>query len=869
MRSALAVVGGALGVLAVAYVHGNEPDKGDGVMASLHQTLAEPAVAGLAAFAAVLLMASGVRHLIFEFLAWWPGRIVVEEFAPTEEVGEVDATRLTAAFRDRLVRSHLQSPEPVPAPAQHGDFLDVLTAGAADVGTLFTGFLRILRAAKPSHAYEVRGALLSRDRAPGCGVTVHVVRLPGKAGQGETFWDSSWDGAIRQAADHATASILPRTRRCNSPWSGWRGFHMPSELFHSYERAAELEREHRYDEALGFYFDALELDPMNLGLRLQIGFLQERLALFLDALATYESILEVARPGRNSVAADAAEGTPAAIAVDHPRDLTLGKRARRDALRRRHRSPARRDRDRVLLVARYRRAILLGGQELPRQWAIRKSGRGKNRRDSERKQLRQGLRPALLELIEEAEERGTDELGDVIPSCLLKRLRAGGSLRLGKDDVHTVLAEPKRDVLPDRLLLQLEELLVHSALHELSELKGVLPVTAPATDLTKHAVDLARLWMGERLRRLAPKLSPEVELEVAVSADELQRRVRDMDGFGRRFKCWQEHYNAACIYALPLLARDERRDKSQVRALTALAVKCLQRAVSCADSGYIASRRDWLLSDDPDLDGLRADPAFKRFETTYFPAAARLPKRPRELHKWEVSLYTFGLLSRTAEIWEQTWQDRKSSLGPAVEAENLVAWAKVELAVWKRVQKVAVNHRHWQSRLALVEDMRKWGMEQGFGPLEVRFPRFRDGDALSIDDEDTGAPDMGAMVKKNDALLETLAETIEPPADESSACRLITDLDGWHSELAGLDLAGWRLRRAYIARLCESHASLWRALRRYLDNGDAHLDKKLASAIGATEEMWVAAQRRWRGGDLVGPRGRRSNGARPRVAAAV
>ena len=37
---------------------------------------------------------------------------------------------------------------------------------------------------------------------------------------------------------------------------------------------------------------------MNIALRLQIGFLQEKLALFLDALATYESILEVARPAR-------------------------------------------------------------------------------------------------------------------------------------------------------------------------------------------------------------------------------------------------------------------------------------------------------------------------------------------------------------------------------------------------------------------------------------------------------------------------------------------------------------------------------------------------------------------------------------------
>jgi tetratricopeptide (TPR) repeat protein len=165
----------------------------------------------------------------------------------------------------------------------------------------------------------VKGGLVTGEAAPGCGVTVHVVRLPGKAGTGQTFWDSSWDAAIRRAADHATASILPRTRLCRSPWSGWRGFHLPWTLFHCYERAAELERERRYDEALDLYYKALEQEPMNLGLRLQIGFLQEKLALFADALATYESILEVARPGRNAVGAESGDATPAAVAADNPR----------------------------------------------------------------------------------------------------------------------------------------------------------------------------------------------------------------------------------------------------------------------------------------------------------------------------------------------------------------------------------------------------------------------------------------------------------------------------------------------------------------------------------------------------------------------
>lgn len=846
----VAVLVGAVGLVAVAYVHGNKPATDDGLVTSLHNTLAEPAVAAVAGFAMALLVAWGVRQLVFEFLAWWPGRIIVEEFATGPDVGAADATRLTADFRARLVRSHLQSPAPVPAPAQQGDFLDVLTAGAADVGTLFTGLLRVLRATKPYHAYEVRGALLTRDTPPTCGVTVHVVRLPGKAGPGQTFWDSSWDGAIRRAADHATASILPRTRRCLSPWSGWRGFHMPSKLFHSYERAAELEQDRRYDEALAFYYKALEQDPMNLGLRLQIGFLQEKLALFVDALATYESILEVARPGRNAVGADAGDARPAAVAADHPPDFVLGRRSRRDRLRRFHRSTARRDRDGVLLVAKYRRAILMGGQELPRQWAIATSGPQPNRRDSQRRQLRQRLRPALHELFEEA--AGSD-----------------GPARLGAADLRKVLAEPKGDQLPEGIRLELEELLVHAALQDLSELRSQLPAVRLATGLTRDAVDLARLWMCERLRGLAAELAPGSAPAGIVSADELRRSVRRIEGRTRGFKSWQEHYNAACIYALPLLPRDHRPDEPEIRALSALAIERLEKAVACADSGYVASRRDWLLSDDPDLDGLRADPAFKRFEAMFFPAAARTPKRPRELHKWEVSRYTFALLSATAEVWEGTWRRRAGSLGADLDAQKLVEWAEVELAVWKRVRKVAVNHRHWQSRMALVEDMRRWGMEHGFGPLEVRFPRFSEEDAMSLDEEETGIADVRAIVAENDALLDTLAVAIECPEEVSRGCRLITDLDGWHSDLARLDLTGWRLRREYTARLCESHASLWRALLGYLENDGENLDKRLARAIRETKDLWMVTQRRWRGGALIGPRGKRSNGLKPRAGAGV
>lgn len=786
------VLGGVAALVLVAFLHGKEPPKSERFWASLHDTLAEPAVTGLAVFAVGLVVAWGVRHLVFDYLVWRPGPIITEEFVASSEMDGADPKQLTAAFRDRLASSHLQAAAPVPAPAPQGNFLDVVTAGGGNGGGLVGSLLNLLRAAVPDHAYEVKGTLVGRADPPGCGVTVHVARASGEAEPVKTFWDASWEGAIRQAADHATAAILPRTRHSRSPWSGWRGFELPWELFHSYERAAELERERRYDEALDLYYKALELDPMNLGLRLQIGFLQEKLALFIDALATYQGIVEVVRPGERPAVSP---------------DLPLTSRARRDGLRQSYRVPERRDRERVLVVARYRRAILLGGRELPRQWALRRSGARTTRRDAQRHQLRERLRPALTDLF-------------------LKQ-----APRPGKDELEAVLAQPEEKSEPE-LWRRFEELLVRTAIQELSKLRNEFPRVGRLRDreLTKKAVDLSALWMQQRLARILS--------EPVLAADELEQSIRTIEG-RRRFRGWQEHYNAACVYALPLLATNPERAGAEVDDLSTLAVERLKMAIACADSGYIRSRRDWLISDDPDLDGLRPERPFKSFEAMYFPAAARTPTRPRDLHKWEVSRYTIELLAGTAERWEAAWRHRKDDLESDLDVTVLAEWLRIEVSAWKRVRRVAINHRHWQSRMALVKDMRKWSLTQEVRPLEVPFPRFTREDASWIDEDNEQVRDPSRMVKENDGWLGRLADTIERYEGQSGSCKLIDDLERWQSELVQLDVGTRGLSRADAAHLCESHATLWKALQGYLRHGD----QKLAKAIEETERLWIASRR--------------------------
>lgn len=181
------IVAALAALVGLAHLHGNPPpETADGFPNPALETLAKPGVAAIATFGTLVLLAWCVRRLRFEFLAWWPGRIVVQNFVSSGDTPAAEVERLTGAFRDRLGMSHLQSPASVPAPAEQGDFLDVLARNGVHSGNLLGSLLSLLRAAFPTHAYEVNGALVMRKGRRPYGVTVHVVRAPGKGGGGHT-----------------------------------------------------------------------------------------------------------------------------------------------------------------------------------------------------------------------------------------------------------------------------------------------------------------------------------------------------------------------------------------------------------------------------------------------------------------------------------------------------------------------------------------------------------------------------------------------------------------------------------------------------------------------------------------------------------
>ena len=79
--------------------------------------------------------------------------------------------------------------------------------------------------------------------------------------------------------------------------------------------------------------------------------------------------------------------------------------------------------------------------------------------------------------------------------------------------------------------------------------------------------------------------------------------------------------------------------------LAQAAVDHLERAIESAESGYVASRRAWLVSEDPDFDALRPTGRFQRFEAIYFPSHHPMVARRRDSHRWELIEYVRELIA--------------------------------------------------------------------------------------------------------------------------------------------------------------------------------------------------------------------------------
>lgn len=818
LGAGIAIAGG------LVYLTGHGPFSSGAVADALARGVTKTVPATVVGVLAGLLIVWGGRRLRLRWLAWAPGPIHVLAFSNGDAPG-TDADALCMMFRRRLGELRLQAPTSLPGAAPQSDVLDVLASGGGvDSRNPLGSLLNVLRAARPTHAYEVTGALMHRDDAVGCGVTVQVLHLPRTAYPPTTIWAPTWEAAVREAADAATQIVLPGTRRCRDQWVTWRRRAMPEGLLHAYERAAALEIDRRYDEALDVYFDALHRDPSNLALRLQVGKLQEKLGLHLDAYATYEGIRMVARP----------RDRQGRVKDDQRRVSRTWRLARRV-----FRTTAHRQRVYTALAARYRQVVLLGGIEFTQQWLNRPGPHDAwTRRDHRREELREGLRPELERMLTETAERQRAAWWRR-PINTVPALTAGS--RAGRTDPRVLLQPQQPNDWQARL--ELRELLAVTAIDVADQVRRATQlqrggsIETATIRLTAICIEQRLAWMRANLPSRGRGARAQWPPDVTILAKKVAR-VR----LGRGPRTPHQRYNAACALAIPLLDDQDRGAwtlpssmpaqsiEDYRRRFAAAAVRQLELAV--AQVKDLTTQRDWLISEDPDFDGLRAYPEFTWFETLHFPDRASPELRPKDVQELESSRHVQALLTTTAQRWEAEWRRRGRALDQRPDLHEVLGWWRDEREAWTVVQGVAVNFSDWETRLDLVTRMSGWGERYGFEAIGVPSPRYETdplqskaaGRRPQSQSAHIAAVNQarGTALAQTDARMTELAETLESsPPPSAAGMAMLRDIERWQSRLRQIGLARQEPGRAYLAMLCDAHAGLWQLLREWLDCPDA------------------------------------------------
>jgi hypothetical protein len=576
--------------------------------------------------------------------------------------------RLDSHFRQRLSDARLSAPTPTPGSKPSIDLVELLETSNVDAKQPLAALGRLMRIVRPTHAYEVKATLVHRSQSPSHGVVAEVIVLPKRATTLQTYWRGTWEDALDRAATGIAVQVVPRSRHSDrGVWSSWKGLALDETLFETYQRAQRLREARRYEESLALLFDAVRRDPGNGDLRFAIGSLQERLALYLDALVTYRAILEM-QEGR-----------------------VVGR-------------PARRAADRIELFARFRHTVLLGyGEALAEQWLPAPADAAPSRRSDELRSLRAQLRPILSQhfadahvdaadlrrlgistdvsegvgvlLNERPHVEATRDQGPALTVQERARLRQENR-RLRERRVHLFFQLLAEDWVA-RLLKQYNRRTIARLDTEYTWTSHALLSSWAAlrTERARHLLraEQRRQELGRRNRGLPsrtarknrPPLTPD---RWPPSARDVQEMWATSSHGGRSLAThlaasteFLDHYNAACIYAIGLLPGHEREGENaserkaandRIESLAEAAVGHLKRAADVGGSSAVAARWDGILADDPDLAGLRGTPAFRRFESEMLPSARPVPVRPSSIVRLNASRNSVELsvraISRTS-----------------------------------------------------------------------------------------------------------------------------------------------------------------------------------------------------------------------------
>jgi hypothetical protein len=749
-----------------------------------------------------LVLLASIRAWTYRRLTRLPGPILahtlVDARATAGSADEIPITLLDTRFRQRLSELQLSAATPSPGGTPTTDFIELLETSTFDPKQPFATLGRILRLVRPTHAYEVRTTLLQRDKAPSRGVALEVVVLPQRRTTLRMYWRTNWAAALDRAATGVAAEVVPRSRHSDTGvWSTWQGLVLDDELFDLYQRSQILRGRRRYDEALDLLYRAVRADPANAHLRLALGEMQEALALHLDALLSYSSIRPEMAGGR----------------------------------------------ERIDIRACYERAVLLGfGERMAEQWLPppRNPATAPSRRSLELRVLRERIRPELIEALTDIGDAdrhrlglrhyrrladGVEELLDEHP--VRESQRAGDVDPISREMTNREKQDSRS--LRERRLHLLFQLVAERQIERLLSRHSRRELARMGSEPTLTEIELLPAWARLRTTRARRLLDAELEHQRArragvnasrphddwpPSPEQIEAEWRRRRFPGRSLKArldsstrYGDHYIAACTYAVGLLHESGtgKPDPERATALSVAAVRELAIAARVAGSAHLAAKWDWILSEDPDLAGLRSRKEFRRFEAEFLLATRPAPLRPRQIVRLKASRYSAVLSRLCASRVEAVWRERARREGP-VDIHEVMAWMYDERASLELARELVHHHRHWQTRLKVIFEMQRFLARNGGGSFKVSHPRYSDqpleGTAVEVNRA------AGQEIHFGDMRLNALAEVIRPPGSGP-----VPGLAEWVEYVEALDAAGVPLDPGVLRCLTENRVAAWGALR--------------------------------------------------------
>ena len=792
-------------------------------------------------------------------LARGPGPIVIPTVTDaTGKTPGAPVVELTTVLRRHLAEVNLYPQSLIPGASTPQDFVAQVESAASGKNTV-ERVARLLRVAMPTHAYRIHCAVMQREgsRTP-YGISVQVQLLPGWMSTPTIHWAATWGEALETGAYSIAETILPWTRQARRPpWAWWMGEEMPAGLMAHYERAQRKINSRQYDEALGELAEALRLDPVNLDLRMDVAGVQQKLALWMDALENYVYVEDLAR--------------------QRLEDMFVFRWRRKTRAIRRSLTDTR-------ILAHYRKTILLGwGDLLANQWLRGLEGvpddsgvKGVRKRITEsegrvrdkhlvrarlelplRKQLQTWSNgyPTTVRKDDTDADPQAVAWGRILRRCLWTPTKPAGSREARAEALclwlfFQLLAVKGRDRRPwlptTRRVLRPRSLrvtatsrgLIHEwTLYRLRVADGAVEefLSGSHGSVPDEFSELLR-----ELHRQAGKALPRATRHRSLAEAEqrleskTRKRVPTVGGRGRRWFAstgsWLDHYNAACTYLAPRsevqwpLPQPEPAapgDTTPWPRTLARAIRELERAMSMLRPDELAAIAPWVCSEDPDLAPIRDEPAFARFAARQFPSIAGEVTRPPDAHLMELTLYTSRGLAQAAWSIADAWQGR---IGAPPSGRALDTMRRQEATCWNAVADVTAGYTHWETRLRVTREMDQWALGAQVQPFEWRYPVFdakcdktlRDWEAAreaadlpSANNDPRGR--VRCWVESSDERLRLIQAAV---ADQNCHVRLLIDQE--KEALADATYRGAALTDDAWKTLASSHARMWTCLAEWL-----------------------------------------------------